>query len=65
MPRYYGVKCTNCGLLIALASSAGRDGRNIQINFVPLAPIECPSCHHNQQYGAADGQDFDGPDGLL
>jgi hypothetical protein len=65
MTRYYGVKCSKCELSIALQLSATRDGKTIEINFVPLSPIECPNCHHSQQYEAADALEFDGPDGLL
>ena len=65
MMRYYGVKCAKCGLSIALQLSATSEGKIVEINFVPLTPIECPNCHHSQQYEAADALQFNGPDGLL
>ena len=66
MTQYYGVKCGGCRKNIPLEIRKPTLERNtVNIHLVPLEPISCPDCGHEQQYGSEDAGDFDGPDGLL
>jgi hypothetical protein len=54
MPKSFGVKCKECGKHISLANMEQEQKDKIAFYALPLGPITCPHCKHEDQYSGDD-----------
>jgi DNA-directed RNA polymerase subunit RPC12/RpoP len=54
MARFFGVTCKGCGKHIPLAEVEPENEKEITFYVLPLGPIACPHCKHQDQYANKD-----------
>jgi ribosomal protein S27E len=54
MQKSFGVKCKGCGKHISLANVEPENDKEVTFYALPLGPITCPNCKHEDQYNNDD-----------